>query len=385
MRSLTFGRTVTRDELVQTLRLLNYTPQRIRELGGMELLLEKEGVSGVQANKVRYGIIGDSGQGGTSTVPMTVDESLIAQLMNTVQVGQADFGEAAQSVERSLEDTGSPDSSAVLFRIFQNMAQGSVEPEKPLRERFLEMFRSFTPKMQGKLLLTAVLNRALLEKSSLNGFYYELKPEELESPITAVLMLEQATDQELQGFADALMQDAKLLLPDSIRQKMTQRGLLKPQETQPSPSEDLRKKAVLDAGDYPRLLYFVRQEIDAGKLDEADKLSKKLLSGMTSHQADQRSAAVRMLPLMVQELSSHEKWKNVETSISFLVANHFRKESEATVIEAYAEYLGAGFRKKLEANDIAGCKEYLSLLAAKPEAKAAIAEGLCSTAAGDAR
>lgn len=377
VRSLSFHRGVTREDLVMVLKVLNMTPQKIRDLGGIEAVLESHGITSVQANKVRYGIVGEGAGSHGGGVSMSVDEGLMAQLLATVQLGvsgQSDFHTAAQNVERSLDGSASPDSSAVLFRLFQGIAQGSqVEPSRPLKESFLEMFRSFTPKMQGKLLLTAILNRTLLDQSSLSGFYYDLKAEEWEAPILGVLLLEQVSDQDLRSFVAALENDAHVVLPESIRQKFIQRGFIKLPEPEP---EDVRSKAVMEPDDYSKLMDAIRQDLAAGKVDEVDRASKRLLGGLNATQADHRLAAGRLLPAMVEELSRHEKWKYVETSVSFVAVNCFKKETDDAVLDVFAGFLVAGFRKKYEQKDLAGCKEFFATVSARSDKKEVLAGAL---------
>ena len=67
IRSLTFLKGISREELVKTFHLLNVKPQRVTESGGFEKLVENEGLKSVQANKIRYGIVADDGSAIAST------------------------------------------------------------------------------------------------------------------------------------------------------------------------------------------------------------------------------------------------------------------------------------------------------------------------------
>ena len=62
------------------------------------------------------------------------------------------------------------------------------------------------------------------------------------------------------------------------------------------------------------------------KLTEADALSKKIFGFLVAGLPDQRMTAIKTIPRLIEVLSTNEKWKNVDTSINFLVKNCFTRK-----------------------------------------------------------
>jgi hypothetical protein len=363
IHSLSFLRGVTRPELVSFLRQLNLKPQRIKDLGGFDKVLESEGIKNVQANKVKYGIIteGDAAQA-------TSEQVLLSQLLLSMQAGGGS-GTIAENVEKSVAASGTPDAASSIFRVFQMLAQSlpTTEAEQqaapPVKERFLQMYRSFTPDLQGKLLLNAVLKGASMDGSALGGFHRDLSPEELESSILALLQ-QSGNQQEMRTFVDNLEKEKGIVLTDTVRKKFGEKGLGKP-AAPPNPWEELLAKETLPVEEIdllPETLALMLQQ-NAGA--EADRLSKKVFGLLGTGTPEQRASIIKVIPAAIGVLSQHEKWKNIEFSFGFLINNYYRKETSPMVIFGYLSYFLNAFGKNFETGKFRECADQLSLIKSK--------------------
>jgi len=360
IQSLTFVKGITREELLAILRLLNLKPQRIKDQGGFEKVIETEGIKNVQANKIRYGIVTDSG-----TAMTTTDEMLLSQLLLTTQLGvsgDSGAGHVAQSLEKSLETNTVQDPAGLMFRVFQMIAQNTApasnqEAITPVKERFLQIFRSFTPHMQGKLLLSAVLKTSAMEQSGLKGFYRELSPQDLEASILAILQDDMPESRE---FIDKLGKEG-VSLSGLVQKKLEQAGLVV------DPWEELLKKDVLSPEEIQKVPRMIELMLPAGKLEEADRLSKKLFGYLNTGTPEQKIAVIQVVPSVGEILSKNEKWKNLTVSLPLIVTNCFRKETNNEVLSAFLTSLLQASRNNNEISNFAAWQSLFQTIHGKSE------------------
>ncbi len=195
--SLTFNRGITREEWVSVLRHLNLKPQKMQDLGGLAAILHNEGVKSIVVNKIKYGVI---------TEETALNQELMSELLFSIQTllaGRGDATATAESVEKMLGDSTTGDPAGLIYRMFQTSAKktpGVPEQEKdtPMRAKFTQMYRSFTPAMQGKLLISAVLKSATLP-AEVNEFYRDLTPGEMEASVLS-LAEQQISQSDLKEF-----------------------------------------------------------------------------------------------------------------------------------------------------------------------------------------
>ena len=140
-----------------------------------------------------------------------------------------------------------------------------------------------------------------------------------------------------------------------------------PVEAPPSISEELLKKDVLTTTDIEKIPESLHELVNRGSLQEADQLSKKAFSCLSSGQPDQKRAVIECLPAIIRALSRNEKWKNVEFSLSFLISTYYRKETSETVLQSYIPFFVAMFVKNYEAKNWQGCQDVLSTIRTQTE------------------
>lgn len=364
IHSITFNQGLQQQELVSLLRVLNLKPKRIEDMGGLDVVLDKDAIKSIQVNKIKYGVIGEDGIDDYS------DELILSQLATALQSAMSgeDSGGAlalAEKVEGSLENLPSREPAEVLFNVFHQMIQsahGSPIEDQMLKERFLEVFRSFTPRMQGRLLLGAVLNKSVLEKSSLKGFYRQLSPDEMEGSILNLLDEVQETS-KLDKFFSVLQKEEKVLLSDLVRRKMDEMGLLKREPGMTLTSwEDLTKRDSLDPMDIERVPEALSHMLMEAEMTEADQLFKRVLGYLSNGRPEQKIATVKAIPAMIAALSRNVRWVNVEASLSLLVANYYRKESDPDVLSALMFYLLSSFKQNFEAGNFPACQSLLATI-----------------------
>ncbi len=366
IRSLTFNKGVTQQELISLLRMMNLKPKRIEDLGGLEVLLNKDSVRSIQLNKLKYGLIGTDPSEEYSDEVIFSQLAVALQSAMTIEPGTASL--TAAKVEGSLENMPSREPAELLFGLFHQMVQSqpstAVEDEM-LKERFLEVFRSFTPRMRGKLLLGAVLNKSILEKSSLKGFYRQLSPQEMESSILSLLEEVHETT-KLDRFFTVLQKDEKVLLSDVIRQKMDEMGLVKREPGMTLTSwEDLTKRASLDPVDIERVPDAITHLLHEAELSEADQLFKRVLGYLSSGRPEQKIATIKAIPPMIASLSKNVRWINVEASLSLLLANYYRKETDPDVLSALLFYLLSTFKKNFDSGNFPACQSLLTTIGSR--------------------
>lgn len=361
--TLKFVRGVTMDDLILFLRHLVLTPQQLREKGGMEKVLEDQKIRTILVNKVKYGIIDDNAS--------ALDQATLAELLLVVQTlasGRAEVGEVAANIEQSLAMSAGVDHGATLLRLFQSMISQAPELSdrmgaEPLKEKFAELYASFTPAMQGKLLLTSFLS----EKQD-SAFYSQLSPEELERSLL-LLLDESIPEKQLNDLAARLQQEEGIILSDRVLEKIKTKGFgqsnMAPEP--PSISAELLGKQSWSTSDIEKTPEAIQELIRKGSLSEADQLSKRVFAIFTTGQPDQKTAAIESLPAVIRSLSAHEKWKNVEFSLSFLMGTCYRKESSENVLRAYIPLLLSMFKKHYDANNWSGCQDSLSTIHAQTE------------------
>lgn len=382
IHSITFNQGLKQPELVSLLRVLNLKPKRIEDMGGLDVVLDKDAIKSIQVNKIKYGVIGEDG------IEDYSDELILSQLATALQsamtgeggggsgigTGTGSGGDTgsgvsaaaiAEKVEGSLENLPSREPAELLFSMFHQIMQsapaGPIE-DQILKERFLEVFRSFTPRMQGRLLLGAVLNKSILEKSSLKGFYRQLSPDEMESSILNLLDEVQETS-KLDKFFSVLQKEEKVLLSDLVRKKMDEMGLLKREPGVTLTSwEDLTKRDSLDPMDIERVPEALSHMLMEAEMTEADQLFKRVLGYLSNGRPEQKIATVKAIPAMVTALSRNVRWVNVEASLSLLVANYYRKESDPDVLSALMFYLLSSFQHNFEAGNFPACQSLLATI-----------------------
>ena len=360
IHSLTFNQGVTQPELISLLRLLNLKPRRVQELGGLDVLLNKDSIKSIQINKIKYGVVGQDG------IEDYSDDLILSQLAvalrSTLHSDSESASGIAWQVESSLEDMPSR-TCRTLFGIFQQIvSSSSATPleDQILKERFLEVFRSFTPRMQGRLLLGSVLNRSILEKSSLKGFYRQLTPQEMEASILSLLEEVHETS-KLDKFFSVLQKEEKLLLSDLVRQKMEEMGLVKREPGVTLTSwEDLTKRTSLDPVDIERVPDALSHMLMEAELTEADQLFKRVIGYLNTGRPEQKIATIKAIPGIISALSRNVRWINVETSLSLLLANYYRKETDPDVLSALLFYLLSRFEKSYEAGNFPECQNLLA-------------------------
>ncbi|HJZ11885.1 MAG TPA: hypothetical protein VJ521_07035 [Acidobacteriota bacterium] len=373
IHSLTFLQGIQQEELVALLRDLNLKPQKIREMGGFEKILLDNGTKNIQINRIKYGIItGDDMPG--------VDQGLLSELLLAVQTmlsGAADADSSAESLEKSLDSNPTADPGGLLFRIFQLIAQKTPSPsdeqtEAPLKQRFVDLFRSFTPAMQGKLLLSAILKSTTMEKSPLKDFYRDLTPGELEESLLSLLD-QSISEQELRDVFVSLLNDKEIQLTENVRTTWEDLGII---EKQIRPWDNVLKKDVLSIEDIETIPDFLKSLIAEGNVTDADKLSRRVFACLSLGKPEQKLASIRTLPSVIHILSQHERWKSVDFSASLLVSTCFRKENDTIVLHSFFSFLLDSFRKNFEKLQFASCHDLLAAVRARAEHDEAMAAQL---------
>lgn len=368
IRSLTFLKGISREELVKTFHLLNVKPQRVLDAGGFEKLVENEGLNNVQANKIRYGIVGEDGSAIAST-----DEMLLSQLVFALQSGASPNASMAQSIEKSFSVNPVQDPASIMYRAIQMMpAVSSTVPgeESETRKKFIQLFRSFTPQLQSKLLLTAVLKEASIQQPEIRGFYHELTPQEMEASLLLLLQQNAPGGPELIG----KLLGENIKLSDTVRNQLNKLSGTKVIDL--ALAEELLKKETLTTSDIGKVSIAVEQLVEAGKLNEADSLSKKVFSYLNTGKAEEKIAAVQAIPAIGSALSKNEKWRNLSASLPLIVNNCFRKETNDQVLAAFLEFLLNSFRKTYEISNFGAWQSLLQTIHSRTEGNAFLVQAL---------
>lgn len=367
------------EELLFLLRHLILTPQRLREMGGLEKLLEDQGFQTIQVNKVKYGIIGDEAAPGfdqtTFSELMVVFQSLLSE--NT------DVAAVAADVERSLETNTQVDPGAILLRLFSTVAQRTPELSEdlvgqPQKEKFAQLYHSFTPAMQSRLLMTSLLSEPSGKQSG--SFHSGLTAEEFEKSVLTLLDQPLPEDQ-LKELASRLQSAEDLLVTEKIIQKLREKDLLVPETASltPSLSEELFKKESWSVADIEKIPDALQELIGQGKVPEADQLSKKAFALIGNGKPEQKKAAIESLPVIIRVLSRHEKWKNVEFSLSFLISTCYRKEASEDVLRAFIPYLISIFMKNYDSSSWSNCADVLTTIGTQTERYGSVKEEFASS------
>ena len=199
----------------------------LREGGGFDPLLEAEGVRNIQVNRTKFTpMANQEAMGGGGMGMGATDSMLLSQLLLAVQSVKGGSSSVALNVEKSIMGSTAGDAAATLFRAFQMLGEGAVPGQElapeALKQRFLMIFRSLSPKMQGKLLAAGLANPGLLEKSGLGGFYRDLAPNELETALVVYIENEPEA-QEIRKLSQNLEREG-LTLSDLVRRKLMDRG-----------------------------------------------------------------------------------------------------------------------------------------------------------------
>jgi hypothetical protein len=358
-------RGLTLEELLVFLRHLILTPQQLREIGGIEKVFDDHKIQTIQVNKVKYGIIdGDEVSGFDQA---TLGEMLL--IVQTLLSGTAEVDEVAANIEQSLASNISVDPGAVLLHLFQSMLAHEREVPadplntEPLKQKFAQLYESFTPAMQRKLLLTSILS----EKQDA-AFYNHLNPEEFERSVLSLLDQE-LPEKQLNALVSRLQQDPAMKLSEHVIERIRSKRVVQQEVSSAPPSiaAELLKKQFLTGADLGKIPDAIQELIAKESLSEADQLSKRVFSILTTGQPEQKKAAIEALPAVIQSLSRHEKWKNVEFSLSFLISTCYRKETSEEVLSAYVPFLLSTFRKHYESQNWSSCQDSLSTIRAQTD------------------
>jgi HEAT repeat protein len=298
------------------------------------------------------------------TVPTGLDQGMMSELLFTLQAltPGTNNEQVAQQVEKSLAADQNNDPGATLLRIFHMIAQRAPEVPENLqsdlmKEKVINLYHSFSPAMQTKLLLSAVLREA--PEAAL--LYRQLAPEELES--TVLRMLDEPSAQgHLNEFLARLQADDQVALSEQLLHKIDEKIHTGSTPVVSSAAQDLLKKDSWTAADIERIPELLLDLIHKGNLTEADQISKRVFAILGGGQADQKKAAIESLPKIISVLSSNEKWKNVEFSLSFLISTCYKKENSPEVLPYYIPLLLSILQKNYEAKNWAGCQDLLSTI-----------------------
>lgn len=366
IHSVSFIAGLTRMELIGFMKLLNLKPQRIKELGGFEKILESENIKNVQANKIRYGII--TGQG-----MVNEDQALLSQLLSALKSA----GIRSQETETLERPMSGPEVADTVFGAFEKLGQTlPVAPEEQqaaMRAKFLEMFHSFSPDMKANLLVNAVNKR----NYSLSSFYQDLSPEELELSVLA--SVRHSAEPDVRAMVSRLFGEKVPTVTESLKRKLADSGLLEP-EHRSNPWDEILAKESLAPEEIEKSPAFLGLMIQANALADADRFSKRLFGYLTGGSTAQRSATVRTIPGIISVLSQNEKWKSIDLSLSFLLTNCFRKETDPEVLVDYCSLFMGMLGRNFDAAKWRECQEQMSLLSSKATGSEGlmnrIAEGL---------
>jgi hypothetical protein len=361
--SMTLNRGIQISDLVFLLHQLNLKPQKLRELGGFEKMIADHGIQAIQANRLKYGVIQPGAQN-------AIDPAMLTDLLTALQAltpGASDSSEVAQHVEKSLETAQPNDPGAMLLRVFHMIAQRAPEiPENlqtdSMKEKFLSLYRSFSPAMQTKLLLSAVLR----ESPETAGLYRQLKPEELENSVLRVLD-EPSAQGQLNEFVNRLQKDNQVVISEKLARKLAERGLMQKEAMLPAAAQELIKKESWNVADVERTPEALLDLIQKGYLQQADQLSKRVFAFLGGGQPQLKKAAIESLPKIISVLSANEKWKNVEFSLSFLISTCYRKETLTDVLPYYIPLFLSIFQKNYEAKNWTGCQDVLGTIRSQLE------------------
>ncbi len=365
IHSLMIYRGVKVEDLVALLRRLILKPQRVRELGGFDKILSDDGVQTIQVNKVKYGIIEEG------ALPDAIDQSLVTELLLAVQAlfsGTSKASEVARNVEKTLELNKGLDTGGTLLRLFQTIIvrASDVSQEELLKHKFVELYRSFTGGTQGKLLLSSLLHDS--PDKDMVMFYRLLPPEYFESSLLQLLD-EPIPLNQLGEVVNRIQKDPEIVLSERVIRKMKEKGLLQPEahSAPASIADAILKKASLNNSDIERIPDALHELINKGQLQEADQLSKRLFNCLGTGQPEQKKAAIEFLPSAIRALSTNDKWKNVDHSLSFLISTCCRKETSVDVLQAYIPLLLSMFMKNYEAANWPSCQDVLSTIRLQTE------------------
>ncbi len=374
VHSLTFNRGITRDEWISILRHLNLKPQKMQDLGGLAAILHNEGVKSIVVNKIKYGVITEG--------EAALNQELMSQLLFSVQAllaGRGDATVTAENLEKTLDENTASDPAGLLFRIFQTISQkapGLPDQEKlvPVRERFTQMYRSFTPAMQGKLLISAVLKSGTLP-AGLNDFYRDLSPDEIEASVLS-LAGQPISRSDLKEFFATLQKEQLISLDERIEQKLTELGLV--EEKTPPIWEKLLMKAVWNEEDIESTPGVLQELLAQGNLNEAEWISKRAFGCLGGGTSAQKIAAIKIIPSLVRVLSQHEKWKNLETSLSLLAGTCYRKETAQDVLETWLMLFLSSFEGNLKAENFSACDELIPTIRSQTDKNSTLNQKLVS-------
>lgn len=385
IHSLTFFEGVSKTELTGFMRLLNLKPQRIKDMGGFEKVLEGESIRNIQANKIKYGIIGEdgvahdqAGGGGGGGG----DQAILSQLLEALQAaGITGAPAASANLEQPAINANSPDAGDSVFRILNILGQSlpSVpQGQEETKKKFLEMFRSFSPEMKAKLLISAVIKGAAADRNSVSSFYRELSPQELEAAVLA--SLQHGAEPEVRSMVGKLSQEDGITFSDSLKKRIIDAGFLARLERHPW--DDLLSRESLSAEEIHKLPSMFELMLKEGALAEADRLSKKLFGYLSTGTHEQKLAAIPTIPEATAVLSHNEKWKSIDVSLTFVLTNCFRKEADPEVLGQFCLLFLRTLGQNFEAGKLRECQDQMTLIksrvAGQESASASLAEGLKS-------
>jgi hypothetical protein len=230
----------------------------------------------------------------------------------------------------------------------------------------VEIFRSLSPDVQSRLLLAAYLADTP-EQSS--GFHRELSAEELQNAILRMLD-EPIPVGQLKDLAQRLMKESDVEISEEMAAKMREKGILSVAEepvAPPSPSDALLTSESWSIEKIASVPGVISDLLGQDKLQEADQISKKLFSLLGAGQPEQKIATIEVLPATIRALAKHEKWKNIDFSLSFLISTCYKKETSLAVLKAYVPMLLAVFMKKYEEQNWTACQDVLSTIRTQTE------------------
>jgi HEAT repeats len=126
--------------------------------------------------------------------------------------------------------------------------------------------------------------------------------------------------------------------------------------------EDLIRRPSLDPVDIERVPEAITHMLREAETGEADRLFKKVLAYLSNGAPEQKIATIKVIPAMVAALSKNVRWVNIEASLSLLLANYYRKETDPDVLSALLSSLLFSFRENFESGNLAACQSLLSTI-----------------------
>ena len=228
----------------------------------------------------------------------------------------------------------------------------------------VDEFRSLSPGIQTKILLSSLLNEDPHHAAS---FYRRLPDSDFQATMLRMLD-EPIPSAQLKEIAHRIQQ-ANIRLSDEALEKFRQKGLLDQDDSSrvATLADHLLKTESWAEENIAKVPTALAELLETERFQDADQLSKRLFSLLASGRPEQKRTTVEVLPSTIRVLTKNERWKNVDFSLSFLISTCFKKETSSEVLKAYVPLLLTTFMRKYEEQNWTACQEVLSTIKTQVE------------------